>query len=109
MITVSVKDDSDKTTFTHFNKEVERLLGISIDHLVADIGQTNLTQDLPHVLNNILQAPLSVCFCNYQERFFVIPLRATPTVLAIFNFIKLSSSKGSNHLPPNSHLPPNYR
>ncbi|KAK1369073.1 hypothetical protein POM88_035165 [Heracleum sosnowskyi] len=54
MVTVSVKDDSGKTTFALFNKEVERLLGIPIDNLVADIGQANLTQDLPHVLNNIV-------------------------------------------------------
>lgn len=54
MIIVSVKDHTGKTTFTLFNKEVERLLGIPIEHLVADIGKANLTQDIPPVLNNII-------------------------------------------------------
>lgn len=54
MIVVSVKDDSGKTTFTLFNKDVKRLLGIPIERLVADIGQENLTQNIPPLLNNIV-------------------------------------------------------
>lgn len=33
IVIVGVKDDTGKTTFTLFNKEVERLLGIPIERL----------------------------------------------------------------------------
>lgn len=39
MIIVGAKDETGKTTFTLFNKDIEWLLGILIELLVADISR----------------------------------------------------------------------
>ncbi|KAL8095119.1 hypothetical protein AgCh_036540 [Apium graveolens] len=49
MIIVVVKDASGETTFTLFNKEAQRLIGIPIDNIISEIGQ-----DIPPVLNNVV-------------------------------------------------------
>lgn len=42
-VIVVVKDNSAKTTFTLFNKEVERLIGVPVQSLVNKIGQVKIS------------------------------------------------------------------
>ncbi|WOG93712.1 hypothetical protein DCAR_0312999 [Daucus carota subsp. sativus] len=42
-ITVHVKDDTAKTTFTLFNKEAQRPIAVPIQTIIAEIGQVKVT------------------------------------------------------------------
>ncbi|KAL1807418.1 hypothetical protein ACET3Z_024408 [Daucus carota] len=52
-ITVHVKDDTAKTTFTLFNKEAQRLIGAPIQTIIAEIGQDKITSDIPVLVKNV--------------------------------------------------------
>ncbi|KAK1385345.1 hypothetical protein POM88_023080 [Heracleum sosnowskyi] len=51
-VNVVVQDSSGKTTFTLFNKEVERLIRVPIMKIIAEIGQ--LDNEIPPVLRNMV-------------------------------------------------------
>uniref|UniRef100_A0A166EQD1 Replication factor A C-terminal domain-containing protein n=1 Tax=Daucus carota subsp. sativus TaxID=79200 RepID=A0A166EQD1_DAUCS len=52
-ITIHVKDDTAKTTFTLFNKEAQRLIGAPIQTIIAEIGQDKITSDIPVLVKNV--------------------------------------------------------
>ncbi|KAK1383769.1 hypothetical protein POM88_021504 [Heracleum sosnowskyi] len=51
-VIVVVKDNSAKTTFTLFNKEVERHIGVPVQNLIDTIGQ--LTIEVPPTMRNVI-------------------------------------------------------
>ncbi|KAK1402477.1 hypothetical protein POM88_002082 [Heracleum sosnowskyi] len=53
-VIVVVKDNSAKTTFTLFNKEVERLIGVPVQNLIDTIGQDKLTIEVPPTVRNVI-------------------------------------------------------
>lgn len=53
-VNVIVRDSSGKTTFTLFNKEVERLIGVPILKVISEIGQDKISNEIPPVLSNML-------------------------------------------------------
>ncbi|KAL8132731.1 hypothetical protein AgCh_008272 [Apium graveolens] len=48
------KKYSAKTTLTLFNKEVERLISISVQTIIDEIGKDNLTSEIPHTVRNVI-------------------------------------------------------
>ncbi|KAK1352063.1 hypothetical protein POM88_053777 [Heracleum sosnowskyi] len=53
-VNVRVQDATARTTFTLFNKEVERLVGVPIEKVIAEIGQDKLGPEAPPILNNMV-------------------------------------------------------
>ncbi|KAK1360647.1 hypothetical protein POM88_045121 [Heracleum sosnowskyi] len=53
-VNVRVQDDTARTTFTLFNKEVERLVGVPIEKVIGEIGQDKIGPEAPPVLNNMV-------------------------------------------------------
>lgn len=53
-VIVVVKDNSTKTTFTLFNKEVERLIGVPVQNVINEIGQAKLTTEIPPIVRNVI-------------------------------------------------------
>ncbi|KAK1358423.1 hypothetical protein POM88_051679 [Heracleum sosnowskyi] len=51
---VRVVDISGTTTFTLFNKEVERLVVVPVENILAELTQDNPTTEMPAVLNNVI-------------------------------------------------------
>ncbi|KAK1393982.1 hypothetical protein POM88_013038 [Heracleum sosnowskyi] len=51
---VRVVDISGTTTFTLFNKEVERLVVVPVENILAELTQDNPASEIPAVLNNVI-------------------------------------------------------
>ncbi|KAK1391346.1 hypothetical protein POM88_010402 [Heracleum sosnowskyi] len=51
---VRVVDISGTTTFTLFNKEVERLVVVPVENILAELTQDNPATEIPAVLNNVI-------------------------------------------------------
>ncbi|XP_063938174.1 replication protein A 70 kDa DNA-binding subunit A [Daucus carota subsp. sativus] len=53
-IIIGVQDDSGRTTFALLNNDAEQLIGVPVRSIISDLGQDNLTQDIPPIINNII-------------------------------------------------------
>ncbi|WOG86767.1 hypothetical protein DCAR_0205985 [Daucus carota subsp. sativus] len=60
-VVARVKDDSETTTFTLFNKEAEQLIGVPLEKILTELDQEGNMEDIPTPIKNMVGK-----FCAFQ-------------------------------------------